>query len=58
MESFLASFAFWSLKEVFEDLGEFVDSPEFHSPSPVTGTVQILYRTVRKVLGCGGGKED
>lgn len=58
MESFLASFAFWSLNEVFEDLGEFVESPDLQSPSPVTGTIQILYRSFRKALGYESAKED
>jgi hypothetical protein len=44
LESFLASFSYWSLNEVFEDLGEIVERPELNSPSPVTGTIQRMSR--------------
>lgn len=39
-ESFQASFSYWTLTEVFDDLGEIVDRPDMLSPSPVTGSLQ------------------
>jgi hypothetical protein len=36
IESFLASYAYWQLAEVFHEFGSAVDPPVFQSPSPVT----------------------
>jgi uncharacterized membrane protein len=59
LESFLASFSYWSLNEVFEDLGELVDHPELNSPSPVTGTIQRLSRWFKhRVLRMGRNKKE
>lgn len=58
IESFLASYAYWQLTEVFSDLGETVDPPIQLSPSPVTGSIQIVIRRVRKLLGRKEEKGD
>jgi hypothetical protein len=50
LESFMASFSYWSLNEVFEDLGELVEPPEMNSPSPVTGTLQQIIRLFNKCI--------
>lgn len=42
IESFISMFGHWTLAEVFDDLGEVVDSPTVYlSSSPVTGSLQI-----------------
>jgi hypothetical protein len=59
LESFMASFSYWSLKEVFEDLGELVEPPEVNSPSPVTGTLQHIGRWINtRILRRGRNKGD
>jgi hypothetical protein len=59
LESFMASFSYWSLNEVFEDLGELVEPPEMNSPSPVTGTLQQIIRWVNKsILRRGQNKDE
>lgn len=49
VESFLASYSYWQLSEVFDDLGEVVEPPILQSPSPVTGSIQIVARHVRRI---------
>jgi hypothetical protein len=44
IESFRASFSYWSMLELSSDIGEFIDRPDQVSPSPVTGTIQQIGR--------------
>lgn len=58
MESFIASFTYWSLNEVFDDLGEFVDPPDRQSPNPVTGSMQMFFRWLNHMTSAGRSKGD
>jgi hypothetical protein len=50
IESFLASFFYLQLADVFDDLGEIVDPPKVQSPSPISGTLQIVARYVKGLI--------
>lgn len=58
VESFLASNAYWSLSEVFDEIDDVVDMPTRLSPSPMTGIVQVISRILRCQLGGKGDKDD
>jgi hypothetical protein len=44
IESFSASFSYWSMTELSSDIGALVHRPDQVSPSPVTGTIQQIAR--------------
>lgn len=47
IDSFFTKFHFWNMSEIIHDVGAMLDDPDIQSPSPIAGSVQIIWRKLK-----------